>query len=55
METLDTIFERETEDDLGNKIAYQVPITAYRTKSQGIIVNSPGSRRVQRRASRTAG
>ena len=43
MKTLDAILEKETEDHLGQKITYQVPITGYPTDSQVIIVNSPGS------------
>ena len=43
MNKIDAILERETEDHLGQKVAYQVPITAYPTESNVIIVNSPGS------------
>ena len=43
MDKIDAILEKETEDHLGRKVAYQVPITAYPTDSRVIIVNSPGS------------
>ena len=43
MDKLDTILDLDTEDHLGRRVAYQVPVTAYPTDSNVIIVNSPGS------------
>ena len=43
MDRIDETLEKEIEDHLGNKVDYQVPISAYPTKSGVIIVNSPGS------------
>ena len=39
--------ERETQDHLGQRVTYQVPISAYPTNSGVIIVNSPGSGEVK--------
>ena len=33
----------ETQDHLGQRVTYQVPISAYPTESGVVIVNSPGS------------
>jgi len=43
LDRIDETLEKEIEDHLGNKVDYQVPISAYPTKSGVIIVNSPGS------------
>ena len=43
MDRIDETLEKEIEDHLGNTVDYQVPISAYPTKSGVIIVNSPGS------------
>ena len=43
MEQVDVILDRETQDHLGQKVTYQIPISAYPTKSGVVIVNSPGS------------
>ena len=43
MERVDVILDRETRDHLGQSVTYQVPISAYPTKSGVVIVNSPGS------------
>ena len=43
MDQIDVILDRETENYLGEKVPYQVPISAYPTDSHTIIVVSPGS------------
>ena len=43
MKKIDAMLEKGTEDHLGRRVSYQVPITAYPTDSNVIIVNSPGS------------
>jgi hypothetical protein len=43
MSRIDALLARETEDHLGKKVAFKVPLTAYPTKSEVIIINSPGS------------
>jgi len=43
MNRIDALLDKETEDHLGQKVSYEVPISAYPTNSGIIIVNSPGS------------
>ena len=43
MDQIDVILDRETENYLGEKVDYQVPISAYPTDSHTIVVVSPGS------------
>ena len=43
LDRVDVILDRETQDHLGQRVTYQVPISAYPTKSGVVIVNSPGS------------
>ena len=43
MNRIDALLDRETQDHLGKRVNYQVPLSAYPTKSEVIIVNSPGS------------
>ncbi len=43
MDRVDVILDGETRDHLGQEVTYQVPISAYPTKSGVVIVNSPGS------------
>ena len=43
MDRIDVLLDRHTENHLGEKVAYEVPVSAYLTDSQVIIVNSPGS------------
>ena len=43
MDRIDALLDREIEDQLGQKVAYEVPVSAYPTDSHVIIVNSPGS------------
>ena len=43
MSRIDAVLNKETEDHLGKKVTYKVPLTAYPTNSEIIIINSPGS------------
>ena len=43
MNRIDALLVKETEDHLGQKVTYEVPLAAYPTNSEIIIVNSPGS------------
>ena len=43
MNRIDELLERETQDHIGQRVTYEVPISAYPTDSHTIIVNSPGS------------
>ena len=43
MDRIDALLDRETENHLGEKVAYEVALSAYPTDSHIIIVNSPGS------------
>ena len=43
MDRIDITLNKETEDHLGQKVPYTVPISAYPTDSGVLIVNSPGS------------
>ena len=43
MDRIDAVLNGEGEDHLGQKVAYEVPVSAYPTRSHVIIVNSPGS------------
>ncbi len=43
MDTIDQTLVREVPDYQGNPVTYEIPVTAYPTSSQVIIINSPGS------------
>lgn len=43
MDRIDALLNRETENHLGQKVPYEVPVSAYLTDSHVIVVNSPGS------------
>ncbi len=43
MDRIDVLLNEQTENHLGEKVAYEIPVSAYPTDSHVIIVNSPGS------------
>ena len=43
LEAINTTLSLETEAESGEIVPYQIPITAYPTGSEAILVNSPGS------------
>lgn len=43
MDRIDVLLNEQTENHLGEKVSYDIPVSAYATDSHVIIVNSPGS------------